>query len=88
MCMKGGKCMASKIGFWLVFVGALNWGLVGLGGFFGGDWNVVNAILGNWGWLENLVYLLVGLAAIGMVMGCKCKACKGGGKKMDDKKEM
>lgn len=75
MC-KGGKCTGSKIGFWLVMVGALNWGLVGLGGFFGSDWNVVNMLLGSVEWLENLVYLLVGLAAVGAIMGCKCKKCK------------
>ena len=30
----------------LVIVGALNWGLVGLGGFLGGNWNLVNLIFG------------------------------------------
>ena len=64
----------------LVVVGALNWGLVGLGGFFGGDWNVVNMLFGNWAWLENLVYLLVGVAGVMMLMDCcmggKCKTPK------------
>lgn len=50
----------------LVFVGGLNWGLVGLGGFLGNDLNVVHLLLGTWMWLENLVYLLVGLAALFM----------------------
>ena len=30
----------------LVIIGGLNWLLVGLGGFFGSNWNVVNLILG------------------------------------------
>ena len=79
MCGKKGGCVCSKISFVLVLVGALNWGLVGLGGFFSGDWNVVHLILGSVAWLESLVYLLVGLAGVIMLFGCKCKKCKGGG---------
>lgn len=63
--------------FILVIVGALNWGLVGLGGFMGSDWNVVNMIVGNWPMLENLVYVLVGLSGIALLVGHKadCRAC-------------
>ncbi|MFA5813899.1 MAG: DUF378 domain-containing protein [Patescibacteria group bacterium] len=78
MCMTKGKCAVSLAGYVLAVIGALNWGLVGLGGFFGGDWNVVNLILGRVAWLENLVYLLVGLGAVMMLVGCKCKKCKDG----------
>ena len=46
----------------LVIVGGLNWGLVGIG-----VGNVVNMILGSIPWLESLVYILVGLAAIYMI---------------------
>lgn len=52
----------------LVLVGALNWGLVGLGGFLGGNWNLVNLIFGAWPQLEWIVYILVGLSAIVMLM--------------------
>ena len=48
----------------LILIGALNWGLVGIGGFAGMNLNVVNLILGSIPVLENLVYLLVGLAAV------------------------
>ena len=53
----------------LVIVGALNWGLVGLGMFFVGEaaiesWNLVNILLGWSPLLEALVYLLVGLAGL------------------------
>lgn len=68
----------SKLAFILVVIGAINWGLVGLGGFFGGDWNVVHMILGFMPWLEWVVYILVGIAGIMLCFGCKCKACKGG----------
>lgn len=47
----------------LVFVGALNWGLVGLFGF-----NLVNAILGSMTALENLVYILVGLSGVWLLV--------------------
>lgn len=48
----------------LLVVGALNWGLVGLGGFMGSNLNVVNMVLGSWPQVEWLVYVLVGLAGL------------------------
>lgn len=55
----------------LVVVGALNWGLVGLGGFLGGDWNVVHMVLGAWPQVEWLVYVLVGLSGLYLVVNKK-----------------
>lgn len=69
-------CMLHKVAAVLVLVGALNWGLVGLGGFLGGNWNLVNLIFGGWPRLEWVVYILVGLSALAMLMAHKCKACK------------
>ena len=46
----------------LVIVGGLNWGLVGLF-----QWNLVSALFGSVAWLERLVYILVGLAALYMI---------------------
>lgn len=48
----------------LVIIGALNWGLVGLGGILETDLNVVNMLLGTVPLLEYLVYLLIGLAGL------------------------
>lgn len=53
----------------LVIVGALNWGLVGIGMFVTGtdaltSWNLVNIVLGSVPTIEALVYLLVGLAGL------------------------
>lgn len=42
----------------LAAIGAINWGLTELG------FNLVNLILGSVGWLEALVYYLVGLSGI------------------------
>lgn len=68
------------IAFILVIVGGLNWGLVGLGGFAGADWNVVHMILGSWPSVEWIVYVLVGLSAIWLVVRHKkeCRVCGGG----------
>ena len=56
------------IGMLLVIIGALNWGLVGLGMLLGGmPWNVVNMILGGWPMVEAVVYVLVGLSGVWMV---------------------
>jgi len=61
----------------IVVVGGLNWGLVAIGTFLGGNWNVVNLILGSMPWLEGIVYLLVGISAISMLL-CGGKCCKKG----------
>ena len=47
------------IGFILVIVGGLNWGLVGLFNF-----NLVTMLLGSMPTIEKLVYILVGLSAV------------------------
>jgi hypothetical protein len=48
----------------LVIVGAINWGLVGIGQFIDANWNVVNVAFGSIPELEAAIYLLVGLAGI------------------------
>ena len=48
----------------LVVVGAVNWGLVGLGGFMNANWNIVSMVLGAWPQVEWVVYILVGAAGI------------------------
>lgn len=69
--------MIAKI---LVIIGGINWGLIGLGMLFGSaaNWNVVNMLLGSIPWLEGLVYLLVGIAAVIKIFSCKCKKCSAG----------
>jgi uncharacterized protein len=60
----------------LVFVGAFNWGLVGLSGFIGVNLNIVNLIFGSMPQLEWVVYLLVGAAALVFgVIHLQCKEC-------------
>ena len=57
----------------LVLVGALNWGLIGLGYFLGFEGNLVALLLGAWPVVENIVYLLVGISAIVCAVGCSKK---------------
>ena len=59
----------------LMYVGGLNWGLVGVGMLIGSDWNVVHMLLGSWGSVEAIVYVLVGVATVMKFFGCKCKKC-------------
>lgn len=68
------------IEFTLVVIGGLNWGLVALGNWMGGNWNVVNLLLGSWPTVENIVYLLVGLSALALAVGHKkdCRTCGNG----------
>lgn len=56
------------VGWWLVVVGAVNWGLVGLGVLLGGSgWNVVNMLLGGMPTIEAVVYVLVGLSGLSLL---------------------
>lgn len=62
----------------LVIVGAVNWGLVGLGGLIGNPGlNVVHLLLGGLpAVVENLVYLLVGMSGLFLLaVHCKNKDC-------------
>lgn len=56
------------LAFALVIIGALNWGLVGIGGFMGSNWNLVNLLLGAWPAVEWVVYILVGASAVWLLL--------------------
>ncbi len=84
---KGGMCVPMMIAKILVIIGGINWGLVGVGMLLGKmeSWNVVHMILKSMPTLEAIVYVLVGLAAIMKIFGCKCHKCMGGTCAVDDK---
>jgi uncharacterized protein len=71
----GRYCVPHAIAYILVLVGALNWGLVGLGGYMGVDLNLVHLLLGSWPMIEWLVYILVGLSAVFMLFQGSCSYC-------------
>ena len=61
----------------LVVVGAVNWGLVGLGALMGySDWNLVQMLLGSWPVVANLVYVLVGLSGLWLLWDWYTKMSK------------
>ena len=73
--------LAHIAAFLLVVIGAVNWGLVGLGSLVGGaDWNVVHMLLGSWMQVEALVYVLVGLSGLYLAVthSKDCRACSAG----------
>jgi len=72
---KGKCCGWALTGKILLIIGGLNWGLVGIGMLMSSDWNVVNWLLGSWPTVEAIVYILVGVAAVIKIFGCKCKTC-------------
>jgi uncharacterized protein len=76
----GMGCTCSMIAKILLIVGGVNWGLVGLGMLLNASesWNVVNMLLGSVPVVEAIVYLLVGVAAVISIFGCKCKTCSEG----------
>jgi uncharacterized protein len=69
------KCGVHFVGWLLLIIGGLNWGLVGLGYFFNGDWNVVALLFGTWPIVEAIIYILVGIAAVAMLFERNCKSC-------------
>ena len=73
-CKGCGRCTTSKIAKILIVVGAINWGIVGVGMLWAKDCNVVGMLL-DAGLLAAIVYGLVGVAGIMSIWGCKCKTC-------------
>lgn len=63
----------------LVIIGSINWGLIGLGMLLGqmSSWNVVSMVFGSMPTLEAIIYVLVGVAAVLKIFGCKCHKCAG-----------
>ena len=75
---KGGEISMKSMhvaAFVLLVIGGVNWGLIGLFGF-----NLVEAVFGSVPWLERLIYVLVGVAAVMLMATHKkdCKTCVGG----------
>lgn len=66
------RCTGCTTAYVLVIIGALNWGLVGLGHFFERNWNVVQLLLGTWPKVEWTVYVLVGIAGLMKLFGKHC----------------
>jgi uncharacterized membrane protein YuzA (DUF378 family) len=65
----------------LAWVGALNWGLVGLGQLFNAEaeWNLVTWVIGSWSPVTaSVVYVLVGVSAVYLALTHKssCKDCQ------------
>ena len=73
-----GKCSLAMIGKILLIIGGLNWGLIGIGMLMNSNWNLVHMIFQSVPVVEAIVYILVGVAALMKIFGCKCKKCMGG----------
>ena len=40
------------------------------------NWDVINLLIGGSPTLEAIVYIIVGIATVAVLFGCKCKKCK------------
>lgn len=88
--MKEKGCVASSIGYYLVIIGALNWGLVGISDFTNTNLNLVYMIFGGMSMLESLVYIVIGVAGVMLLIGCTCSTCtasRSGGKAKPEEKK-
>jgi uncharacterized membrane protein YuzA (DUF378 family) len=65
------------IAFILLVIGGLQWGLIGIGGFVGGNWDVLNMLLGSWPSVLWIVYILVGISAVWLFFTHRkeCRTC-------------
>ncbi|MCI5108698.1 MAG: DUF378 domain-containing protein [Candidatus Pacebacteria bacterium] len=75
----------NKVAWILVIIGALNWGLVGIGSLASANWNIVYLLIGTWAGMTvlNIVYILVGLSALVLLFGkgkkgSSCGPCESG----------
>lgn len=59
-----GKSLLGMVAGVLTVVGALNWGLIGVGVFLNRDLNVVRMVVGTVPAAEAVVYILIGLGAV------------------------
>ncbi len=70
--MKKGNSWLHAVAMWLVVIGGLQLGLMGLL-----EWDLIDTVFGNWEWLVTLLYILIGLSALVMVpmAADSCKKC-------------
>ncbi|MBI5139933.1 MAG: DUF378 domain-containing protein [Candidatus Vogelbacteria bacterium] len=83
MTCEGGKkcCKIHWLSWVLVIIGGLNWGVVSVGLFLPDYFNfgAIHMLLQSLPlWVSGIVYLLIGLSAIIMIIGCRCKSCSTG----------
>ncbi len=72
--MHSGMCVGHKVAAALVWVGAINWGLVGVF-----KYNLVASLFGAGSSVERVIYIIVGVSALFMLLMCKCSGCCQGG---------
>lgn len=58
------KSVVDWIAYILVIIGALNWGLVGLGG---SSWDIISLLFGSISTLATIIYILIGLSGLWMI---------------------
>lgn len=59
------------IAYWLLVIGGVSWGVLGISRFMGSSFELVQAIF-RVSWLTNTVYILVGVAGfVGVITGIK-----------------
>lgn len=68
--------MPLRTAFYLMAIGGINWGVIGIGYFMNINLNLVHLLFGTWPALEAIVYILVGSAAVYAVVGCRCDKCQ------------
>jgi uncharacterized membrane protein YuzA (DUF378 family) len=53
-----------SVTFILTCLGAIQWGLIGIGGFMGKNINIVSMLSRGNGIIEYIIYLIIGISAV------------------------
>jgi uncharacterized protein len=59
------------LAWFLVMLGAINWGLIGVSGFLGQQWDLVYWVFGMYPPIEGVVFILIGLSALYLIFNKK-----------------
>jgi uncharacterized protein len=65
------------IAFILVIIGGVQWGLIGIAGFAGGNWDLLGMLFASMPSVLWIIYILVGLSALWLLFTHRkdCKTC-------------
>ena len=68
------KSMVRNVAKLLVLIGSINWGLIGISYFSGGNLNIISMVVGGWPAIEAIVQVLIGLSLLYLLIPGKSRS--------------
>lgn len=66
--------MVRNVAKLLVLIGSINWGLIGISYFSGGNLNIISMVVGGWPAIEAIVQVLIGLSLLYLLIPGKSRS--------------